>query len=510
MSMRVLAEQDAPSSDDGRVRRKAVLVGVDRYWNDSWTPLEFAERDCQNLRDALLNQAEYGFDRDDVLVYTGGGNDPRRHAIRSNLLYDGLFQSPSEADLDLFLFYFAGHGQEVDGVSYLVPADGVRSHVPETCVRLDQLLGRIARVPARQRLIVFDACHSSGIRGGAGSEVVAGGMPESFVEAARQEDNVVVLSSCDVKELSHESEQFRAGVYTHFWCDALNGRVLPREGRLSVFAVHDYAEDQTKMWADSRGWRQNPQILARGPSVFLLPVADSSNLRIPTFLENRVARTERLTWIVRERSRQLTRLPIAECTVRIKAMLSSFGSIDEDFIAWVDDEADVTEEAGYGRLLKNEREAMVELFKAGGRFQILLTWSVAEMLGWSRSARENIIRRMTTLREFCESVVESRNESRMQIIHVPIRDRNLLFLGTEYLFEGRKLSTGAGFEATRVIRDREAVAQEIDMFDRLFNHSLERARRSFSIQAADNLNERLIEAIIRQLDTDVLKIQESL
>ena len=66
-------------------------------------------------------------------------------------------------DADIAVIYYAGHGLEVDGINYLIPADAVLerdSDVYDEAIPLDRVL--VAVEPARRlRLIILDACRDN-------------------------------------------------------------------------------------------------------------------------------------------------------------------------------------------------------------------------------------------------------------------------------------------------------------------------------------------------------------
>jgi len=64
---------------------------------------------------------------------------------------------------DVAIFYFAGHGVEIDGINYLIPVDAVLERdvdAADEAIALDRALGAIE--PARKlRLVILDACRDN-------------------------------------------------------------------------------------------------------------------------------------------------------------------------------------------------------------------------------------------------------------------------------------------------------------------------------------------------------------
>src|SRR5438067_1109242 len=113
-----------------RMKRIALLVGVENYQDQDITPLRFAGADVKALAEELRGPC--GFDH--VRVFAEGAADgapDRWHVI--NALRDLAGELRPE---DLFLFFFSGHGVEANGHSYLLLRDSFHAF-PEDSLSLD-------------------------------------------------------------------------------------------------------------------------------------------------------------------------------------------------------------------------------------------------------------------------------------------------------------------------------------------------------------------------------------
>ncbi|MEN0068572.1 MAG: caspase family protein [Myxococcota bacterium] len=62
------------------------------------------------------------------------------------------------------MFYFAGHGVQVDGVNYMIPVDAEideEAHVESESVAVERVLGRMEGAGNRLNLLVLDACRNN-------------------------------------------------------------------------------------------------------------------------------------------------------------------------------------------------------------------------------------------------------------------------------------------------------------------------------------------------------------
>jgi hypothetical protein len=214
--------------------------------------------------------------------------------------------------------------------------------------------------------------------------------------------------------------------------------------------------------------------------------------RVPGFLDNRLSRTLRIVATLEDMVRDPFRY--REPSLRICAVMSSLAVVDT--VAWAR-----PEDREYLELIVKERDLIERLLEKNISLKMLLTWNIHEILEWERRSREDVVARLRRLRSFCRRVVsDERLIKRAQLVHCGIRERNLLILGRKYVFEGRKLGPGAGFEATEVITEVTRVKQEIEMFDLLFRNAAREADRGASGVAQ---NRHLIERMIRRLNRDI-------
>ena len=162
-------------------------------------------------------------------------------------------------------------------------------------------------------------------------------------------------------------------------------------------------------------------------------------------------------------------------------------------------------------MIERERDLIEQVFEQKASLKVLLTWNVNEMLNWQARTQEDVLARLKRLRTFCQRTVRDDDlVTRATLVHIVVRERNLLILGDKYVFEGRKLSTKAGFEATQVITDKRRVAQEIEMFDILFRNAVDNECDSITDQDPLDLNRQLLTSLIGRIDSDINELEAAL
>jgi uncharacterized caspase-like protein len=131
--------------------RLALVVGIDDYQHVG--DLQKARNDAVAVSAAL---EDVGF-RVTTLI------DPDRRTVNRAL---GVFAASIQPG-DEVVFYFAGHGVEVDGRNYLLPADvpqvapGQREFLIGESIAADRLLRLFQSEGARMTLMILDACRDN-------------------------------------------------------------------------------------------------------------------------------------------------------------------------------------------------------------------------------------------------------------------------------------------------------------------------------------------------------------
>src|SRR5947207_849579 len=115
------------------MKKLALLIGVDQYQDPHISNLRFAAIDVAAVAQRLSSRC--GFDQVTVLADASGPGAPTKSAILNHLI--GL--SGEMRPEDLFLFFFAGHGVEVDDRAFLLLSDSRQAFPADTGLSLDLL-----------------------------------------------------------------------------------------------------------------------------------------------------------------------------------------------------------------------------------------------------------------------------------------------------------------------------------------------------------------------------------
>lgn len=135
--------------------RRALVVGNDDY--RAFTPLKNAKNDAQAIGDELK---KLGFE---VVLAQNATATEMETTLKT--------WTAGLKDADVALFFYAGHGLQVEGTNYLVPVDfdGDEIDAKHECLNADIVRERMEKSGADTNILVLDACRNnpfSSSRGG--------------------------------------------------------------------------------------------------------------------------------------------------------------------------------------------------------------------------------------------------------------------------------------------------------------------------------------------------------
>lgn len=239
------------------MKRHALLIGVERYRDPRIAPLQFAAADAIALAERLRERC--GFDRTVVLTDHRGEAEPDLVNI-TNALSDLAGELREE---DLFLFFFSGHGIEVDGHGYLLTRDSPLAF-PEHCsLSLDLLRKSLGHLSAGKRVLLLDACRNSPEAGkGHNGNPMADAVSKDIVAAARSKltagTTTALLSACRPGQRAYEWPQKQHGAFTHFLLEGMDG-VAWSGAELEFKSLASFVFARVSDWARKTPGLSSPQ-----------------------------------------------------------------------------------------------------------------------------------------------------------------------------------------------------------------------------------------------------------
>jgi len=238
----------------GTGRRWGVLVGVNEYDDWNYGRLRVCVQDVTAIRGRL---AAGGYDPQRLRLLTD--ETPADLPTRANILTALEAVARATGPDDLLLFYYSGHGDEVEDESYLVARDGRRVSLRRTGVSLADIRDIVLTAPAQAKVIILDACHSGvDLAVGKGPRPMT---PEFIRRVFMQARGLAVLASCEQGQLSYEWQEEGRSVFTHYLLEALTGAADREEkGFVTVQDANRHVVDGVNVWAAQHNAVQTPTL----------------------------------------------------------------------------------------------------------------------------------------------------------------------------------------------------------------------------------------------------------
>ena len=177
-------------------KKIALVIGNGYYYK--FPKLPNAINDARDVRNALKNM---GFE----VIY---GENLTKKEIKKKLRYFERLVSPNS----VALFYYAGHGLEVDNKNYIVPLKSdieKKIDVPDEAISLNRVIRGIK--PARLKILVVDACRN---------DPFSRSIETHF--APLNADGTIISFATSSGDTASENRNDRNGLFTKYFLQTLN------------------------------------------------------------------------------------------------------------------------------------------------------------------------------------------------------------------------------------------------------------------------------------------------
>lgn len=203
--------------------KKALIIGINDYPS---APLGGCVNDANSLATILESNGD-GSPNFGVRTITCPNTNITRPVLREAI--EQLFAGNS----DMALLYFSGHGYIKSTGGYLVTTDASKY---DEGVSMDDVLVLANQSKARNKIIIFDCCHS----GAMGSPSLSGNGTAQLAEGLS-----VLTASRDTE---YALEANGAGVFTSLLIDALKGGAADIRGNITPGSLYAYVDEALGAW----------------------------------------------------------------------------------------------------------------------------------------------------------------------------------------------------------------------------------------------------------------------
>ncbi len=258
---------------DSTPKKWAIIVGINDYKRDSVTNLKFADQDARLFAAALEELAEVTPDR--IFLYTSDSVNPSEQPRLTNLVFRLEWLKDHVSPEDSVTFYFAGHGVEAEGETFLLTdnADNrSRATLAMSSLKASLLFDLLQDCGAKETLVILDACRNDpqagrGSQDNALTETMSRGLVFRKIDPEKREQrHLATLFACGVGERSYEWPEKGHGYFTYNLVRGLRDGVGDATGRVTLAGLASYVRSEVAELTGRSGVSQEPALRYEGPS----------------------------------------------------------------------------------------------------------------------------------------------------------------------------------------------------------------------------------------------------
>lgn len=238
-----------------------LAIGINNYKNSKFN-LNYAKADAEGFLKLIKQKSRNLFSNLEITTLLDN------QATKMNILNALEDISKKSKPIDVFTFFYAGHGSVVDNRFYLVTTENVRLYerqkLDSDAIYIGDFQNILKNIPALKQVIIIDACQS-----GAAMESFAqrGAVEEKAMAQLSRSSGVHVLASSGSEQFASEYSQLGHGIFTYSLIMGLNGKAdgSPKDGKVTIYELKSFLDDQVPLLAEKYiGQSQWPNTFSRG------------------------------------------------------------------------------------------------------------------------------------------------------------------------------------------------------------------------------------------------------
>lgn len=223
-------DQNIPMTSSIAENTFAVIIANEKYSNES--QVEYAINDGRTFKEYCRKTLGIP----DINIHF------RENATKNNIEQeiDWVTKVAEAFGSDAqIIIYYAGHGipDEKTSTAYLLPVDGIGNNV-RTGYSLVSLYDKLSSLPARNVIVLMDACFS-GTKRGEGMLTSARGVAIR-AKATQPQGNLLVFSAAQGEETAYPYQEKSHGMFTYF----LLKKLQETKGNCTLGELSDYVKSQ--------------------------------------------------------------------------------------------------------------------------------------------------------------------------------------------------------------------------------------------------------------------------
>lgn len=252
-------DENIPSGRKATIKDIAVVIGNKNY-SQGVPAVDFAHRDAEFVREYLIKTL--GYDRENILFEQDATLSTMNKLFGTAENPRGKLRDYVEPDGSSNIFvYYVGHGAPdlESHEAYLVPSDADPRYLKAGGYKLDTLYANLAKIPAKEAVVVLDACFSGNSGGG---ELYTGvsAISLKLKKQAQAPTKLTVFSSSSADQVSNWYNDQEHSLFTYYFLKGLGGEADgDRDRTLTSGEMNSYLKNKIpRMSRRLAGTNQTP------------------------------------------------------------------------------------------------------------------------------------------------------------------------------------------------------------------------------------------------------------
>lgn len=237
-------ESNIANSNKSNPDAIAFLISIGDYQNKSIPKVKFAKRDAGLMREYLIKRMGYSPNN----IFPRNIDDLPTAGYIKTFIKDNLKRIlRPDGQSELFIYY-TGHGAPSmiqQGSAYLVPFDADPNYLTDiNGYALNEFFTDIAKLPAKKKIVVVDACFSG--QSGDGTSLITNASPLTIqpkIDLFSDENTAIFLSS-KANQVSNWYPEKNHSLFTYYFLKGLQGHGdLNSDGKITLGEMESFIND---------------------------------------------------------------------------------------------------------------------------------------------------------------------------------------------------------------------------------------------------------------------------
>ncbi len=207
---------------------KVVLIGVSNYYIEGANDLPFCKNDVLEMESSLINGLKV--DKSNILKIGLTGDVYISDFIKSLKSFAETLN-----DSDTVIFYFSGHGTNIQGEHYLVFSDEI--------MKTNEIIKYFEVNRSKSKIIFLDCCMSGNYDVDKSAKFDSNMTIDEFYGSG-----YAVFSSSSATQVSFGHPKKPISVFTSFLSNAIQDKFMIREGKKSLFDIKKLVYLYLEIW----------------------------------------------------------------------------------------------------------------------------------------------------------------------------------------------------------------------------------------------------------------------